>query len=285
MIGFKPRRRKRRGSFLMFLVIMGVIGALMYSWNFTLDVQEYELRFAHLPPSFDGYRIAVVSDLHAAEFGEENATLLEAVRDARPDIIALTGDITDDAKQVPAVLKTVQRLVQIAPVYYITGNHEWENGGVRELFAGLPEVGATVMRNDIIALERGGEAIYLVGLEDVNGPVDMEKPDSVFARLDAMAGEGAFNVTLVHRNMYLSSLSSLGADLILCGHAHGGLIRLPWTDGLIDHSLRLFPTHTNGVYTEGTTSMLVSRGVGNHTGIPRVMNKPHIPVAILKREG
>ncbi|MDR0906444.1 MAG: metallophosphoesterase [Oscillospiraceae bacterium] len=279
MIGFKGKRPKRKGGVLTFAAIVLVIAGVFYNWNYTLQTEEFELKFADLPPAFDGFRIAIISDLHDAKFGKENAKLIDAVRGLNPDIIALTGDVTDETDQVPDALNTVRALVEIAPVYYVSGNHEWEDGGIRELFAGLPEVGAAVLRNEIIPIERGGDVIYLIGLEDKNGPADMEQPESVFARKP-----DGFSVTLIHRNTYLERLAPLGANLILCGHAHGGLIRLPGTDGLLDHNLSLFPTHTSGVYTSGATTMLVSRGIGNHTGIPRVMNKPHIPVAILKRE-
>ena len=280
MIGFKVKNKRKKGSFITFLVIMAVIVAVLYNWNYRIQTEEFELQFVNLPESFDGYRIAVVSDLHAAKFGEANADLIAAVRDTKPDMIALTGDVTDAVKQVPFVLETVRQLVEVAPVYYVAGNHEYKkNGGAKELFAALPELGVTVMRNDILSLEHGGDSIWLVGLDDVNGPYDMESRESVFARL----GDG-FSLTLVHRNGYLAELAGYGTDLVICGHAHGGLIRLPGTDGLFDHNLTLFPTHTSGDYTEGNTTMLVSRGLGNHTGIPRIMNPPHLPVVILKRE-
>jgi predicted MPP superfamily phosphohydrolase len=271
------RKKHRRGGLITFLIILAALAVYMYYGNFTLDVTEYELAFANLPASFDGYRIAVVSDLHAAVFGKDNAKLLAAVRDSRPDMIALTGDVTDDAGQIPGVLKTVAELAKIAPVYYVTGNHEWEKGEVRELLKALPGAGATVLQNVTVPLTLGDDTIYLTGLEDPNGSADMKTPAEVFAEKP-----DGFSVTLVHRNTFLEKLAPLGADLILCGHAHGGLIRFPGTDGLFDHNLRLFPTYTNGVYTAGDTTMLVSRGVGNHTGLPRILNRPHIPVAILR---
>jgi predicted MPP superfamily phosphohydrolase len=264
---------------MAFFILLAALAAFMYHGNYTLERETFELRFGDLPESFDGYRITVVSDLHAAVFGKGNARLLDAVRASKPDMIALTGDVTDDAGQIPWAVETVRGLSEIAPVYYVTGNHEWEKGEARALMRALPGAGATVLRNEILPIERGGETIYLAGLEDPNGPADMKKPEEVFAGLP----EG-FCVTLVHRNTSLERLARLGPRLILCGHGHGGLIRLPGIGGLIGHDLKLFPKYSGGHYTIGETEIIVSRGVGNNTGVPRIFNRPHVPTAVLRRE-
>ena len=274
------KKRRKRGGCLTFIIILALIAGTLYHWNFAIKTEYYELRFSNLPKAFDGYRIAVVSDLHAAVFGKDNKKLYDAIREGNPDMIALTGDVTDAAGQIDGVLETVRELLKIAPVYYITGNHEWEKGEVHELFAKLPETGTTVLRNEVLPLTRGDESIYIVGLEDPNGPADMKKPAQVFAQLP----EDVFSLTLVHRNTFLEEIAELGAGLVLCGHGHGGMIRLPFTDGLFGHNFELLPSFTNGEYTIGTTTIVVSRGIGNNTGIPRVNNNPHIPVVVLHRE-
>jgi predicted MPP superfamily phosphohydrolase len=187
----------------------------------------------------------------------------------------------DAPGQLPDVLPLMRILAEIAPVYFVTGNHEWDSGEVRELLDALPEYGVTVLRNQCATIERGGAELVLLGLDDRNGPADMPRPPEIFERLRAKYGD-AFVVTLVHRNDYLPTLSELGADLVLCGHAHGGIVRLPFTDGLIGPAREWFPTYTDGLYTLGETTMLVSRGVGNHTGYPRFLNNPHLPVAVLR---
>ncbi|MDR3277561.1 MAG: metallophosphoesterase [Oscillospiraceae bacterium] len=268
------------GGFILLLALLAA-AALLYDGNTRIVTTEYEVFFNSLPAAFDGYRILELSDLHAAELGADNARLIAAVRDAKPDMIAVTGDMIDAPGQLPAVLPLMKTLTEIAPVYFVTGNHEWDSGEVRELLAALPEYGVTVLRNQCVTLERGGAEIVLLGLDDRNGPADMLRPPEVFARLRAQHGD-AFVVTLVHRNDYLSALSELGCDLVVCGHAHGGIVRPPFTDGLIGPNREWFPTYTNGVYTEGGTTMVVSRGVGNHTGYPRFLNNPHLPVAVLR---
>jgi len=251
---------------------------------------EYELFYTDLPESFDGFRIVVVSDLHASEHGRDNERLIRLVREANPDIIAITGDILDAYRRIPVerqleVAETLVRgLVPIAPVYFVTGNHEWDRrvGGPWELFSILDEHGVTVLRNRYVVLESNGDTIILAGVDDPNGPADMIRPYELVERIFEHEGEDSFIVMLSHRNGGLPLFSSLGVQLVLCGHAHGGIIRLPFTDGLIGPQRELFPTHTSGVYTMGGTNMVVSRGIGNYIWMPRFLNNPHLVVAVLR---
>jgi predicted MPP superfamily phosphohydrolase len=279
------KKRRRIGRSVLLLVLMA-LAVLLADSNMRLTVNEYALSYAALPTAFDGYRIAQLSDVHAAVFGKDNAALLGAVKNARPDIIVITGDLInyddDAAYSLGIVRPLVRRLTDIAPVYYVTGNHEWDTDWLRELFKALDDEGVRVLRNEYALLTRGGASIVLAGLEDPNGPRDMKKPEEVVSKIRSAEGE-TFIVVLEHRNSYLKRLSGLGVDLILCGHSHGGIIRLPFAGGLIGPSLDLFPTYSGGLYSENGTKMLVSRGVGNNTGVPRFLNNPEIPVVILKK--
>jgi len=282
------RKRRIRVFPILILSLIIVIAALLYDSNTRIVTTEYELQYPNLPAAFDGYRIAVLSDVHAAQYGKDNGRLLSMVCAAQPDIIAITGDLIDgyDTPPIEEQLKIAEMLaaglVKIAPVYYVTGNHDWDSGVIRTLMATLEEAGVKVLRNRYETLESGGEHIILAGTDDPNGPADMIKPDEFVDRIRAAQGN-AFIVMLEHRNGNLMLYSGLGVDLVLCGHAHGGIIRLPFTDGLIGPGRDLLPTYTSGIYAMGGTKMVVSRGVGNHTGIPRFLNNPEVVVAELKR--
>ena len=285
----KPGRKRRIRKFpIILLCIVLLVGVLLYDSNTRLVTTEYELRYANLPEPFDGYRIVVLADIHATEFGKGNERLIAKVAQAQPDIIVIAGDIIDSTKKKPieeqiVIAETlVAGIKPIAPVYYITGNHEWDRrvGGPRELLKMLEEKGVCVLRNAYTLLEKGGSTIIVAGTDDPNGPADMIKPDEFVSRIRAAEGDG-FMVMLEHRNNNLELYSGLGVDLVLCGHAHGGVIRLPFTDGLIGPQRDWFPTHTSGVYSMGDTDMLVSRGLGNSWGIPRFLNNPQIVVAVL----
>ena len=281
----KPRIRIFRLLLLLFILLTAVILFDSYS---RIVTTEYELEYSSLPDSFNGFRIVVLSDIHAAVFGSNNKRLIENVIRAKPDIIAITGDFIDNSnvlslnKQLAIAEKLVKELILIAPIYYVTGNHEWDGGVIWDLLPLLQEHDVTVLRNRYTHIERSGESIIIAGTDDPNGPADMIKPGEFVGRIDKTEDKG-FVVMLEHRNNRLPLYSELGIELLLCGHAHGGIIRLPFTDGLIGPMRELFPTYTNGLYTMGDTNMLVSRGIGNHTGVPRFLNNPHIVVAVLRK--
>jgi predicted MPP superfamily phosphohydrolase len=278
----KTKRKSRHVGLKILLFLILLVSLMLYDSNTRITVNEYPLYYENLPASFDGYRIAQLSDIHAAVFGQDNAKLIEAVRKAQADIIVITGDLIDDDNELGIVGPLIQKLTGIAPVYYITGNHEWDSGGLHDLLELLNDNGVTVLRNDYEKIRIGNDSIVLAGVDDRNGPADMTTPETFISNIRKSEGD-PFIVLLVHRNSYLQRYAGLGIDLVLCGHAHGGLIRLPFTEGLIGPAREWFPDTTGGVYTQGGTKMLVSRGIGNHTGVPRFLNNPQVPVVILKK--
>ena len=283
----KPSKRRLRIFPIILIVITLVTGIILVDSNMRLVTTTYELSYQNLPDAFDGYRIVVLSDVHAAVFGEDNGGIVSRVRAASPDIIALTGDLIDGTgklatdEQIVIAQALAARLLTVAPVYYITGNHDWDSNALRELLAVLEECGVKILRNRYTLLEAEGDTIVLAGTDDPNGPADMIKPDEFVGRIVESEGE-RFIVMLEHRNNNLRLYSDLGVELVLCGHAHGGIIRLPFTDGLLGPRRDFFPTYTSGVYTDGATNMVVSRGVGNHTGFPRFLNNPEVVVIELR---
>jgi predicted MPP superfamily phosphohydrolase len=261
-----------------------IVAVLFIDSNTRIVTQYYDVQTAKIPSPFDGYRIALLSDIHNKEFGSENEKLLAAVSGAKPNIIAVTGDLIDGDGQLDRMLVLMGRLSDIAPTYYVTGNHEWATSDARELLRRLPEYGVTVLENKYEVITIDGETITLVGFGDPNGPADQPTREDVMNGIPQELRDG-YVVALNHRNMYFEQMATLGVDLILCGHAHGGTIRLPGTDGLRDHS-GWFPTRTNGLYDaeyNGASAVaLVSRGLGNAYHVPRFMNNPHVAVAVLR---
>jgi predicted MPP superfamily phosphohydrolase len=270
----------------LLLLLFFLAGILLYDGNTRIVTTEYELYYENLPDRFDGFRIAVLSDIHAAVFGDNNERLVTKVKAAQPDIIAITGDLIDGYEKLSAEIQLevaqtlANALTSIAPVYFVTGNHDWDSGAIRSLFTVLEECGVHILRNKYVLLESGGDTIILAGVDDPNGPADMIKPHEFIKKLTEREGEG-FIVVMEHRNNHLPLHNVLDVDLVLSGHAHGGLIRLPFTDGLIGQQRDWFPQYTSGVYTIGVTDMVVSRGLGNHTGIPRIFNNPQLVVTVL----
>jgi predicted MPP superfamily phosphohydrolase len=281
----RKTRTRRRSSPVIFILIIALLGVLLYDSNTRLVSDGFTLSYQNLPRAFEGYKIVQLSDLHAASFGSGNSQLLGAVEKEHPNIIVITGDLVT-YNDSPAVIDTVigplvKALCRIAPVYYVTGNHEWEYPELRTLLKTLDNAGVTVLRNDYVRLKAGDQQIVLAGVDDPNGPRDKKTPEALIGEIRAAEGD-PFIVLLEHRNTFLHRFAALDIDLVLCGHAHGGQIRLPGIGGLIDTTRALFPDYTSGIYMEGSTKMLVSRGIGNGTGVPRFLNNPEVAVVTLR---
>ena len=275
---------KRRGCLHTLFVLLAAVliaAGFWYFENNVLDAEEITVSSARLPEAFDGFRVVVVSDLHGREFGEDNTELIDAVAAAEPDLIALTGDLGDENADPEAVAAQMAPLTELAPTYYVSGNHEWVMEDPWGFFALLEENGVKVLHNTYETLTIDGETIVLAGVDDPNGPWDQKTPEELVTEIRSSLGD-LYILMLAHRNEQLDMWSELGVDTVLCGHGHGGIIRLPFVGGVLGQGRQLFPEYTNGLYTKGTTSMVVSRGLGN-SGLPfRLFNRPHLPVVVLR---
>lgn len=279
-----PKGRRPLRAVLLALALLLAVGWFFHGQQNYIQTETFALAYPTLPAAFDGFRVVQISDLHGKEFGPGNGKLLREVAEQSPDLIAITGDLVDDAAQFSMIAPLAEGLAAIAPTYYVTGNHEW---AIREAYTVkslLRECGVTVLSNEFLLLERAGEQIVLAGIDDPNGPYDQKTPEALADEIRAAYGD-AYILLLAHRNEYHATYSAAGFDLTLAGHAHGGLIRLPFTDGLIDARRKLFPDYTAGWYAlEGGGEMVVSRGLGNVGYTFRLFNRPHLPVIVLKAE-
>ena len=285
----RPRKKRRHPlRRLTALVILAAGGWFWFRWQcWGLQTTRTEADLAGLPNRFDGYKIVHLSDLHGHEYGEGSETLLELVRAQEPDLIVITGDLIDRKSQLDLVPALARGLAAIAPAYYVTGNHEWGlgTGAVKDLKNLLAQCGVKVLSNQYEILERGGARIALAGVDDPNGYADQTTPEELYARIQGET-PGLFTLLLAHRNDCFDRYAGAGYDLVLSGHAHGGIIRLPFAGGLIGTDRRLFPKWTSGVYTLGDSTLFVSRGLGNNT-VPfrgfRIFNRPELAVVTLKQ--
>lgn len=256
-------------------------------WSDTaLQLTEYTVQSPELPEAFDGFRIAQVSDLHNEEFGPDNDKLLAMLRIAQPDIIAITGDLVDSRKTNVAVsLAFVEKALEIAPCYYVTGNHE---SGIAEeydrLKAALLGLGVVILENDSVILERDGETIRLLGIQDPEFEADHWRvflEDVMDKNLAALSQKEGFLLLLSHRPEYMDMYVQYGFHLVLTGHAHGGQFRLPWIGGLYAPGQGIFPQYEAGLFQEGDTQMIVSRGIGSSVFPLRFNNRPEVVLITL----
>ena len=283
--------RRHRGHplrrVLLFLIfILFCVGFFHWS-NHSLQVQRFTFTSPRLPAGFDGCVIVQLSDLHGALFGEDNRDLLKVVAKERPDYIFLTGDLLDQYRATPHsyAASLGGALADIAPTYFVTGNHEWALPDVPGLKRALEEAGVQVLTNEYTVLARDGDNAVLAGIDDPNGYADQKTPEEVAEEVRA-AFDAPFWILLAHRNNYFEdAYCRLGADLVISGHGHGGLVRLPFTDGLVSVERTFFPSYTAGFYQAGGADLFVSRGLGNSGRTFRLFNRPQVAVLTLKREG
>lgn len=274
--------RRRKTAVLLVLTALLAAGFLLWG-NCSLQTTETALVSPALPPAFDGLRIVELADLHGRVFGRGSRRLLAAVRQAEPDLICIDGDLFDEHTDLAMLPPLLRGLCAIAPVYYVTGNHEWRVPGLRGILAQMRACGVTVLQDDWRVLRRGEDALIVAGTDDPCGPAERKTPAELVADIRAEAGEAAFLLLLAHRNDQLPQWSALGVQAVLAGHCHGGVVRLPFVGGLFGTDRRLFPAWDAGLYRQGETALYVSRGLGYTNVHFRLFNRPEIAVIVLRR--
>ena len=282
----------KKKKFIFFAVVVIVLVALVIwiAWgNTALELNTYTISSSKLPQSFDGYRIAHVSDLHNAEMGKDNEKLLAMLRDAAPDMIAITGDLVDSRNtDIEVALQFVREAVKIAPCYYVTGNHEARISEYDELKEAMEAAGVTVLKDAQTEISLTGEFITLIGVNDPSYQTDYLFGDAktvMNTKLEELHTEqDRFTILLSHRPELFETYVDHDLDLVLSGHAHGGQFRLPFVGGLVAPNQGFFPEYDAGIYTEGNTNMLVSRGVGNSILPFRINNRPEVILIELQAE-
>ena len=282
--------KKKKFIFLAVVAIVLVVLVIWIAWgNTALELNTYTVSSAKLPQGFDGYRIAHVSDLHNAEMGKDNEKLLTMLRDADPDMIAITGDLIDSRNtDIEVALQFIREAVKIAPCYYVTGNHEARVNEYGELKAGMDAAGVTVLEDAKFKISIDGETIMLIGINDPSYQTDYLFGDAqtvVDTKLTELHSDSdGYTILLSHRPELFDTYADHGIDLVLSGHAHGGQFRLPFIGGLVAPNQGLFPEYDAGIYTEGNTNMFVSRGVGNSILPFRINNRPEVILIELQAE-
>jgi len=275
---------------IIILSLVFVFDLFLFFENKTIVITEIEISDEKIPENFDGYRIVHISDLHNTEFGLHNKKLIEKIKNAKPDIIVMTGDIIDIYNPKPDVAVSLgEKLVFIAPVYFVSGNHDVKATGREKLFAGFKEAGINILRNRSVLLEKDGEKILLAGiddpkfLDDFMTETDEENTRNTIGSI-LQNEEENFKILLAHRPEMIEIYASFGIDLVFSGHAHGGQINIPLKGGLIAPGQGWFPKYYEGVYEKDNTQIIVNRGLGNSAFPFRINNRPEIIITELKSE-
>lgn len=259
-------KRNRRLRLAFLCILTALILYIVSGFLNPLTITDYDYISAKLPTSFDGYKIVMISDLHCASFGDKQIDLITKIQSCKPDLIVFTGDTTDSSHSITPLVDLLDGIKNIAPIYAITGNHDNYNKSLRELYK---TYGIPLLHSDMkVPISNATDTFYLYGAAFY---------ESI---LTSSLDTSAFNILLHHSSEAFAYTKVLGFDLILSGHSHGGIIRLPLIGGLIGNS-GFLPDYDYGVYTSGTSTMIASAGLGD-AKVPRFHNPPEIVLITLR---
>lgn len=262
---------KKYVRWILLLILAGILTAGFHS---QLTLTEYTISNSRIPQSFDGYRIAVVSDLHAESFGEKQQDLITLLRKSECDLICLLGDmVSHDTADLTPVWTFIDGMAGI-PMVFVAGNNELSMEHYDQFLAQLTRRGVTVLdeiSQSTLTLESGADRIVLHGypFTDSRQLVD---------RLP-VAQSGLYNILLYHDPYCFPEIALLDYDLMLSGHVHGGMIRLPGLGSPLEW-MGIEP-FTKGVYTSRAATLVLSGGLGGHETLPRFFNDPEVVLITL----
>ncbi len=277
-------------SVILFLAITGCLIENRRELR-TFQVTKYQVTSEKLRSLKRKRRVVFLSDLHNYSYGEHNEKLFEAVRDADPDMILIGGDmlVRKDGTSYEETLRFLGRLPQIAPVYCANGNHEQRLKEYPEKYEqsyqaykkGLEKAGIRLLENESVNLCWDGVPVSVTGLEiPLRGYQKFRHSKIERKEIDGRIGKAsdAYQILMAHHPAYVPLYKEWGADLILCGHLHGGVMRLPWVGGVIGPDFLLFPHYSGDIYREDKKTIVVSKGLGVHSVPIRLWNPAELVV-------
>ena len=263
---------------------------IKYNVN-TLEVTKYVVENKKVPKEFDGYNIVQISDLHSKLFGENNKKLIQKIKSLNPDIVVVTGDLIDgENNNYNVALDFMKEISKLYRVYYIIGNHEQKSlikkykYVYKDYFNKLHQIDFVNLDNNKVEIVKGESNINLYGLtvpsrcykylfaNQETTSIDINFLEEKLGKVD----REQFNILLVHTPFYFDEYEKWGADLTLCGHVHGGIVRLPLVGGLLSPDRKFFPKYDLGEYIKNKSTMIVSKGLGGSKVLIRVNCKPEI---------
>lgn len=276
---------KNRMIIIIVALIFLLSGCYLFFEDTFLQTNEFSVSSSDIPKEFDGFRIVHVSDFHNTKNKILFNQLVEQIKAQNPDIIVITGDIIDRRRtDVSVSLNFVNNIKDVAPIYYVKGNHECFSDEYDALADGLKKAGVEILENRSMHIVKDGAKINIAGISDPDGVNEygIENSWIVENEIDtADIDSELYTVLLSHRPELLETYAQKKIDLVFAGHAHGGQVRIPFVGGVLAPSQGWFPKITSGMHEKGSTKLIVSRGIGNSVFPFRVNNRPELIVAEL----
>lgn len=254
------------------------------------DFTEYIITDKRFKENFEGFKLIMLSDLHSNEYGVDLHEVNRVIRNYAPDAVLVAGDMFNrkPKENINQVMNYLVSLAKHYPVFYALGNHEYSlkmgEGEYREkfeyIYITLAEAGVCFLQDETVYLEKKGYKIALSGLEIDSVFYKFRHPVMGKGLIDKHLGPAdrdVYNVLLAHNPEYFANYAKWGADLVLSGHIHGGIIRLPYVGGVVSTTRKLLPHFDSGMYKSlKGKKMIIGRGLGTHTVNVRINNRPEI---------
>lgn len=258
-------------KYLCFSLFIFFLLFLLCGFYSALQITNYTYSNSDIPKEFDGYKIVQISDFHCQKFGEHEKKLIQAIKELDPDLIVLTGDMIDDShSDITPVYDLLEGISGIAPIYQVSGNHDSDSLAPTAELNQLYQYFGVIDLNDAQVKISSGSAYFTIyGLANSNKTI--LTGTSKLPTVDT----STFSLCLYHYGNFFDYFANTDFDLLLAGHVHGGIIRLPFLGGILGNDRTFFPKYTSGVYTNGSITMILSRGLGNNL-IPRFYNRPEL---------
>lgn len=278
------------------LIFILAIFILVCLWIILFDSNRFVVRNMTVSdPRIKGqYRVVVLSDLHNKCYGRENALLLEKIREQQPDAIFIAGDIltAKPGKSLDVAIHFMEELAKDYPIFYGNGNHEHrlklypEKYGdmAKEYEDALSRAGVKPLVNEKVYLPEHNMVVYGAEIDRMYYKrfVTPKMEEDYLAEVLGKPDKSAYVCLLAHNPDYFPRYASWGADFVCAGHVHGGIVRVPGWKGVLSPNVRFFPKYDGGIFKEGASTMLLSRGLGMHTIPIRMFNPGEVLVVEFK---
>jgi len=268
---------------LIVLATFTILSVLIFLQNTLIEVSKYKIKSDKIPKEFNKFKIVHLSDFHSYGFFEDKFKLIEKINEEHPNIIVMTGDMVNKYDEnFEKFLKLAEVLSKKYEIYYIIGNHEMrlKKDDLNYIIQKLKKFGIRVLNDEKITIIREKEFINIYGIniplsyyKIVNKPTKVEEVINLVLN---KCNEKEYNILLAHNPLYFEEYSKQNVDLILSGHVHGGMIRLPFIGAVLSPERKFFPKYSSGVYEINNKKLLVSRGIGHSRPGIRLFNKREI---------
>lgn len=266
----------------MILILFLILGRIYYDNTF-INVTRYNIKNKNIPKNFNNFKIIQISDLHSRVFGKDNKLLIDKIKAEKPDIIVITGDIINKRNyEDKKIIALVSKIKNIAPIYYVNGNHESWSEKYNMLRGKLIENGVILMENSSIEIKSGNKKLQLLGINDpsfINNDYmsESDKLNQIDKTLNEISTDKRlYKILLSHRPELIELYKKNEIDLVFSGHTHGGQVRFPIIGAIIAPEQGFFPKYDKGIFNEEKTTMIVSSGLGNSVVGLRLFNPPEI---------